>query len=315
MAAKRLWTESYRPKRIEDGYVFQNEQHKVQLQRMIADKDIPNLLLTGTQGSGKTTVAEILINELEIDDADVLRVNASDKTGVDYIRDQIIGFAELFPIGRFKVIKLEEFDYMSQAAQGMLRQVMEMNSDTCRFICLCNYENKIMPALKSRMQHLRFKAPSRDDVLIRMGEILIAENVDFDIDTLEKYVDQAYPDIRKIINNMQLNTVTGVLGAPTVDEDGGDYQFQLLDMLSAGDLRGIRKLVSEQCTHEQLNDVYEFLYRNLRKHPKFASADGRELYEQALVTLNDGIYKHGLVAIPHLNFESTCIRLFALTGE
>lgn len=312
MAAKKLWTEAYRPKTME-GYVFQNEQHKTQLTRFINDKDIPHLLLTGTQGSGKTTVAEILINELGIDEVDVLRVNASDKTGVDYIREQIIGFAELFPMGKMKIIKLEEFDYMSQAAQGMLRQVMEMNSDTCRFICLCNYENKIMPALKSRMQHLRFKAPDRDDVLIRMGEILISENVDFDIETLEKYVDQAYPDIRKIINNLQLNANNGKLGQPTLDSDGGDYQFKLLDLLSAGDLRGIRDVVSTQCTPEQLNEVYEFLYRNLRKHPALAA--DRNKYEQAIVTLNDGIYKHGLVAIPHLNFESTCIRLFALTGE
>jgi len=312
MAAKKLWTEAYRPKTLE-GYVFQNEQHRTQLTRFINDKDIPHLLLTGTQGSGKTTVAEILINELGIDDVDVLRVNASDKTGVDYIREQIIGFAELFPMGKMKIIKLEEFDYMSQAAQGMLRQVMEMNSDTCRFICLCNYENKIMPALKSRMQHLRFKAPAKDDVLIRMGEILISENVDFELEVLEKYVDQAYPDIRKIINNLQLNSNRGKLGQPTMDSDGGDYQFKLLDMLSAGDLRGIRDLVSTECTPEQLNEVYEFLYRNLRKHPALSS--DRSKYEQALVTLNDGIYKHGLVAIPHLNFESTCIRLFQLTGE
>lgn len=312
MAAKKLWTEAYRPKTLE-GYVFQNEQHKTQLTRFINDKDIPHLLLTGTQGSGKTTVAEILINELGIDDVDVLRVNASDKTGVDYIRDQIIGFAELFPMGKFKIIKLEEFDYMSQAAQGMLRQVMEMNADTCRFICLCNYEHKIMPALKSRMQHLRFKAPDRDDVLVRMGEILISENVDFELETLEKYVDQAYPDIRKIINNLQLNSNAGKLGQPNIDSDGGDYQFKLLDLLSAGDLRGIRDLVSTQCTPEQLTEVYEFLYRNLRKHPNLAA--DRSKYEQALVTLNDGIYKHGLVAIPHLNFESTCIRLFQLTGE
>jgi len=314
MAAKRLWTEVYRPSTL-DGYVFQNEDQQKQLTRFIVDQDIPHLLLTGTQGSGKTTIAEILIKALGINDEDVLRINASDKTGVDYIRDTILGFASLYPMGKFKIIKLEEFDYMSQAAQGMLRAVMEENADTCRFVCTCNYENKIIPALKSRMQHLRFKAPNRDDVLVRMVEILVTEDVQFDLEILEKYVDQAYPDIRKIINNMQLNTNAAVLGNPQVDADGGDYQFKLLDLLSAGDLRGIRTTVSEQLTSDQIGEVYEFLYRNLKKHPVFADAAGRELYEQALVTLNDGMYKHGLVALPHLNFESTCIRLFALTGE
>lgn len=314
MAAKRLWTECYRPATI-DGYVFQNEDQQTQLTRFITDQDIPHLLLTGTQGSGKTTIAEILINMLGINEEDILRINASDKTGVDYIRETILSFASLYPMGKFKVIKLEEFDYMSQAAQGMLRAVMEENSDTCRFICTCNYENKIIPALKSRMQHLRFKAPKRDDVLVRMVEILATEDVQFELETLEKYVDQAYPDIRKIINNLQLNTNSGSLSEPQVDIDGGDYQFKLLDLLAAGDLRGIRTVVSEQLTSEQIGEIYDFLYRNLKKHPVFAVPAGRELYEQALVTLNDGMYKHGLVAIPHLNFESTCIRLFALTGE
>lgn len=175
---KRLWMNSYRPTSI-DQYVFQNDNHKTILNRFIKDKEIPNLFLTGTQGSGKTTIAEILINELDVDEFDVLRVNASDKTGIDYIREQIISFAEGASMGRMKIIKLEEIDFLSPNAQGMLRQVMENNTDTCRFICLCNYENKVMPALKSRMQHLRFKAPPKDDVLIRMGEILIAEEIEF----------------------------------------------------------------------------------------------------------------------------------------
>lgn len=311
MAAKRLWCEAYRPQAL-DGYVFQNEQHRLQINKFVLDGDIPHLLLTGTQGSGKTTLAEILIKELGIDDADVLRINASDKTGVDYIRDTILSFAESYPIGKLKVIHLAEFDYMSQQAQGMLRAVMEESSDTCRFICTCNYENKIIPALKSRMQHLRFKAPSRDDVLVRMIEILTGENIEFELETLEKYVDQAYPDLRKIINNLQLNSHVNQLAQPSTDVDGNDYQFKLLDLISAGNLRELRKLVTEQCTSEQLQEVYEFLYHNLHKHPKCAD---RNTYEQALVTLLDGVYKHGLVAIPHLNFEATCIKLFNVIGE
>lgn len=303
---KKLWFESYRPKTLE-GYVFQNEQQENQIRKIIESGEIPHLLLTGGAGSGKTTIAEILINELGVDDMDVLRINASDKTGIDYIRDTILSFAGTYPMGKFKVVHLSEFDYMSLAAQGMLRAVLEENADTCRFLCTCNYENKIIPAIKSRMQHLRFKSPKRDDVLMRMFEILSAEGVDFDPEIVDKYVDQAFPDLRKIINNMQLNTSDGKLGDPVHDSEGGDYQFKLLDLISVGDLREIRKLVTEQCTSEQLLEVYEFLYRNINKHPKYSSDVNS--YETALCILLDGVYKHGIVAIPHLNFEATMIKL------
>lgn len=312
MAAKKLWFEEYRPKTL-DGYVYQNDQHKQQIQRIIQSGEIPHLLLSGGPGSGKTTIAEILINELNIDDVDVLRINASDKTGVDFIRDTILGFASTYPVGKFKVIHLAEMDYLSLAAQGMLRAVLEENNETCRFICTCNYENKIIPAIKSRVQQIRFKSPIKDDVLMRMFEILTLENIEFDPEIVQKYVDQAYPDIRKIINNMQLNASDNNLPNPVIDSDGGDYLFKLLDLIIAGNLKEIRKLVTEQCTNEQITEVYEFLYKNIGKHPKY-SAD-INAYEQGLCILAEGIYKHALVAIPQLNFEATVIRLNNAIGE
>jgi DNA polymerase III delta prime subunit len=312
MAAKELWTEKYRPKTL-DGYVFQNESQKDQIKRMIVDGDIPHLLLSGTQGSGKTTLAEILINELGVDDFDICRVNASDKTGVDFIRETILNFAGTYPMGKFKIVKLEEFDYLSLNAQGMLRAVLEENAETCRFICTCNYENKIMPAMKSRMQHMRFKAPLQDDVLMRMFEILTIEGIDFDPEVVDRYVSQAYPDIRKIINNLQLNSVGGKLMLPSGEGEDGDYQFQLLDLIISGNIKEIRRIVTEQCTPEQISEIYELLYKNLKKHPKFAG--NVQAYEQALCILLDGVYKHSLVAIPHLNFETTCIKLCNSIGE
>jgi len=312
MAIKKLWFEEYRPKTL-DGYVFQNDQQKRQILKIIESGEIPHLLLTGSAGSGKTSLAKILINELKVDEADVLDINASDKTGIDYLRDTILGFAGTYPIGKFKVVHLSEFDYMSQAGQGMLRVVLEENADTCRFLCTCNYEHKIIPAIKSRMQHIHFKSPNKDDVLMRMFEILSGEGVDFDPEIVQKYVDQAFPDMRKMINNMQLNTSSGKLGDPVIDADGGDYQFKLLDLIIVGNLREIRKLVTEQCTSEQLSEVYEFLYKNIGKHPKYAA--DRNAYESALCVLLDGVYKHGLVAIPHLNFEATMIKLNNAIGD
>ena len=309
---RKLWFEKYRPTSLEQ-YVFQNEQQRDQILRIVASGEIPHLLLTGGAGSGKTTIAEILIKELNVDEADVLRINSSDKTGVDYIRDTILNFAGTYPVGKFKVVHLSEMDYMSLAAQGMLRAVLEENADTCRFLCTCNYENKIIPAIKSRMQHLRFKAANKDEVLMRMLEILLTEEVEFDPEVVEKYVDQAYPDLRKIINNMQLNTIDNKLTNPIHDVDGGDYQFKLLDLIVAGNLRELRKLVTEQCTSEQISEVFEFLYRNIGKHPKYAT--DVNAYENALCILLDGVYKNSIVAIPHLNFEATCIKLNTALGE
>jgi len=312
MSIKKLWFEKHRPSNLEE-YVFQNNNQKEQIQKIVASGELPHLLLSGTAGSGKTTLAEILINEMGIDDADVLRINASDKTGIDYIRDTILNFAGTYPIGKYKVVKLEEFDYMSLAAQGMLRAVLEENADTCRFVCTCNYENKIIPAIKSRMQHMRFKAPARDDVLLRMFEILSLEGVSFEPEIVDKYVDQAYPDMRKIINNMELNTIDSHLNNPVHDSEGGDYQFKLLDLIVEGNLRELRKTVTEQCTSDQISEVYEFLYRNIGKHPTYSI--NKNAYEQALCILLDGVYKHALVAIPHLNFEATMIKLNTALGE
>jgi len=311
MAAKQMWVEKYRPKALSE-YVFHDDHQRKQIERLVREQDLPHLLLTGTAGAGKTSLARVLINELGIDEMDVLEENASDKTGVDFIRDTVIPFTEGYPIGTFRVVHLEEFDYLSPNAQGMLRAVLETQSSTCRFICTCNYENKIIPAIKSRFQQFRFKAPSEDDVVVKMVEILDAEKVKFDDEQLILYIKQAYPDIRKIIQHLQENTIDGRLLSPKETSVGGDYKFKLLDLLASMDLRGIRKVVSEQVPQEELEEVYRFLYQNIGTMP--ACKQSTETYDKAILVLADAMRVHALSALPHLTFEAMCIKLMMHVG-
>ena len=148
---KQLWTETYRPNTVDD-YVFRDEAQREQVRAWIAAGSIPHLLFSGAPGVGKTTLAKILINQLGIDDYDVLEINASRENSVDTIRDKITGFVQTMPFGAFKVVLLDEADYISPNGQAALRGVMEMYHETARFILTCNYPNKVIPALHSRCQ-------------------------------------------------------------------------------------------------------------------------------------------------------------------
>lgn len=306
---EKVWTEKYRPTTL-DEYVFESEQHRNYVSKIIKSKDIPNLLLTGSPGCGKTSLSKMLANLCEVDPADTLIENASNKTGIDYIRDTILNFAATYPIGDFKLVRFEEVGYLSPNAQGMLRDVLEASSDTCRFIFTANEEHKIIPAIKSRIHHLRFKAPSRDDTIVKAATILLTESVTFDPAILDKFVDIYYPDLRKLINSLQQFTIDGQLHEPGLGDAGGQ-RFQLLEMLDRGDLLGFTKGVLDTVPSEQYVEIFELLYRNLRRVPACKAADK---YEAALVTLADGLYKHSLVAIPELNMEATLIKVVHAIG-
>ena len=202
----KLWVDRYRPTTIDD-YVFHDETHERAFRAMIENKTIPHLLLSGIQGSGKTTLSNILVIALDIDPTDVLIINASDENSVDTIREKIKAFITTFAMGEFKVVRLEEADYITQQGQGILRMLMEEFSDNARFILTCNYENKIIPAIKSRVQQFRFKASNHDDVTEYAASVLISEHVKFQIHLLDLYVSAGYPDVRKIVNMLQQNTI------------------------------------------------------------------------------------------------------------
>lgn len=302
---RKLWVEKYRPTTIEE-YIFHDKALESATAKMLADKSIPHLLLSGVQGSGKTTLSEILVNELDVDETDVLVINASDENSVDVMRDKIKGFISTYAMGEFKVVRLEEADYITLNGQGVLRNMMDDYQDVARFILTCNYENKIIPALKSRCQQFRFKAGDKIDITEYAAGILMAEKVKFDIDTLDKFVLIGFPDIRKIINLLQQHTSElGELHLPTHDE-AGDYKFQLLDFIERDKWLDARLLVCANVVAEEWEDVYRFLYENLDKAPKFTNIDK---WQSGIVLIADYLYKHGIVADPEINAAAMFIRL------
>lgn len=310
MAIKKLWVEEYRPKTV-DEYVFQDENQRSKVKQWLKEGSIPHLLFSGVQGSGKTALARILINALNVDDIDLLTINASDKTGVDDVRDLITSFAETMPMGKLKVVHLEEFDRMSHAAQSALRVIIEDGSDTCRFICTCNYENKIIPAIKSRMQVMHFKAPDEEHVLIKMIEMLDAEQVEFDPEVVFTYIKEAYPDLRKVINNLALNTVGGKLLSPKESGADSDYRFKVLDLLAAGDFEAVYELALKQVPTEEVEGLYEYLWQNLKLLP---ACKDKTVYQKAVLVIADGLRAHAVTAFPHVTFQATCIKLIMTTA-
>jgi DNA polymerase III delta prime subunit len=232
-------------------------------------------------------------------------LNASDENSVDVIREKISSFANSYAMGKFKVVLFDEFDYTTPNAQAALRNLMEECSDNCRFIFTCNYENKIIPAIKSRVQAFTFKAPSMDEVMVRLGQILVEEGIDFDMDSLEKVTRATYPDIRKAINVLQQSSTDGKLTLQSAEESG-DYHFKLIDLIEANDLRGFRKIVCEMIPKEEYEGVFRFLYENLHKAPSFKADDK---YEQGIVVIASYLHKHSLVADTEINLAAMCIEL------
>jgi DNA polymerase III delta prime subunit len=301
----QLWCEKYRPATL-DEYVFQDDAHKKAFTQMVDNKTIPHLLLSGVQGSGKTTMAQILITEIGFETADVLIINASDENSVDVMRDKIKGFIGTFAMGEFKIVLLEEADYLSKPGQAVLRKYMEDPATPARFILTCNYDTKIMPAIRSRAQHFRFKAANKNEIAEFAAKVLIAEDIEFDIDKLDKYVAVGYPDIRKIINLLQQNSISGQLMNQAAVIEAGDYKFALLDLIGADKWNDARLLACSNVAAEEWEDVYRFLYENLDKSPKFAKKDN---WEPGMLAIAEHLYKNSIVSDPEINAAALFIKL------
>ena len=299
-----LWVEKYRPNTLE-GYVFRDDNQKAQVEQWIKSKTIPHLLFSGAPGVGKTTLAKILLHTLDIIGTDILEINASRENSVDVIRDKITNFVQTMPFGEFKVVLLDEADYISPNGQAALRGVMEMYHQSARFILTCNYPNRVIPALHSRCQGFHIEKVDKNEFTARVAEILLAENVEPDLDTLDTYVKATYPDLRKCINTVQMNTSEGKLQPPnTADTGTQDYKIEMVDLFKAGKIQEARKLLCSQARPEEMEDIYKWMYDNVE-----IFGDTEDKQDEAILVIKQGLVDHSFVAEAEINLSATLIKL------
>ena len=294
MSSHGLWVEKYRPQDL-STYVG-NEALKTKVERFLDDGNVPHLLLYGRAGGGKTTLAKIIVNHV---DCDYLYINASDERNIDLVRDKLKTFASSVGFKPMKVVILDEADYLNvNSAQPALRNLMETFSAHCRFILTCNYVEKIIDPIQSRCQTYKIVPPSKKEVALHAKTILEKENVSFDLDDLALVVTAGYPDLRKVINELQRMSIDGKL---SIDKDGmihNEFKLQFLDAIRNGEsLATIRKMVADS-NFTEYTELYRLLYDEVESF-------GVEKMPEIIADISKGSYQDVLVVDKEINFIAT----------
>ena len=294
MSSHGLWVERYRPQDL-STYVG-NEHLKSKVERFLDDGNIPHLLLYGRAGGGKTTLSKIIVNNTE---CDYLYINASDERNIDLVRDKLKTFASSVGFKPMKVVILDEADYLNvNSAQPALRNLMETFSAHCRFILTCNYVEKIIDPIQSRCQTYKIVPPSKKEVAVHAKTILEKENISFDLDDLALVVTAGYPDLRKVINELQRMSIDGKL---SIDKDGmihNEFKLQFLDAIRNGESIGtIRKMVADS-NFTEYTELYRLLYDEVESF-------GVEKMPEIIADISKGSYQDVLVVDKEINFIAT----------
>ena len=253
-----LWCERYRPTSL-DTYIG-NEHLKSKVSVYLESGDLPHLLLYGKAGTGKTTLAKILVNNIE---CDYLYINASDENSVDTVRNKVRGFASTMGFKDYKIIILDECDYITPNAQAALRNLMETFSKHCRFILTCNFVERIIDPIQSRCQSFQVIPPSKKEVALHIHNILKEESIASKMDDVAGLVNAGYPDIRRVINSTQRQVVDGMLVVDKQSLVESDYKMKLLEIIKKENrkdaFKGVRKLLADSQVTD-FAELYKLMY-------------------------------------------------------
>ena len=297
-----LWVERYRPTVLKD-YVG-NENIKKSIQQYLDQNDIQNFIFYGPAGCGKTTLAKLIIGNL---DCDYIYINASDERGIETIRDKVQGFASTASFKPLKVIILDEADFLTIQAQASLRNIIETFSRTTRFILTCNYVERIIDPLQSRCQVLKIVPPSKTDVAKHVAGILEKENAEYDINDLKSVVNQFYPDLRKVLNTLQLSNHDGKI---TMDKSlliSNNYMIQVVKELQtkSPNWKTIRQIIADANVND-FEELYKYLYDNSSEY-----ASGNE--GMVAIYINEYTYQSNFRIDKEINCMALISRLIELS--
>ena len=296
-----LWVEKYRPSKLTE-YVG-NEHLKDKVKDYLESGEIPHLLFFGKAGTGKTTLAKLIVNSI---DCDHIIINASDENNVDTVRNKVKGFASTVGFKDMKIIILDEFDYMTPNAQAILRNLMETFSRHCRFILTCNYIEKIIDPIQSRCQSFAITPPTKKDVAIQVSKILDAEKITYDIKNVADIVSSYYPDIRRILNTCQLQSAKGELKVDHAIMVESNFQTKLIELLkSSNDKRNLFINIRQAVADNRLNDYSEMYSMLYDKVDDYAAGNTANV----ILTIADGLSKDALVVDKEIVFMSTIIQI------
>ena len=298
MKENTLFVEHYRPTKLEN-YVG-NENIKKVIKQYLDQDDIQNLCFYGPAGTGKTTLAKLIVKNL---DCDYLYINASDERGIDTIRDKVTGFASTASFKSLKVVILDEADFLTINAQASLRNVIETFSRSTRFILTCNYIERIIDPLQSRCQTLKIIPPSKVEVAKHLAWILGEENISFVVDDIKNIVNQFYPDLRKMLNTIQLSVIDAKLSIDKSVLVSNNYMNSLLKELTKKkpNWRELRKIIINSGVND-FEELYRFLFDNVSEY-----ASGRE--GSISIILNEHLYQANFRIDKEINISSALAKI------